>query len=123
MEAVLLSSRPLPAAEAVSGGAGRDVPVSPGSSPGRWREAARTSASTGGSRGSSHTLISGRAKSVRFRLSRAALARALTRVSEARPAIQMPLACFFMAFPRSEEHTSELQSRGHLVCRLLLEKK
>src|SRR5690625_3307476 len=25
--------------------------------------------------------------------------------------------------PRSEEHTSELQSRGHLVCRLLLEKK
>src|SRR5690625_5903926 len=32
-----------------------------------------------------------------------------------------------MEFPRtvvrSEEHTSELQSRGHLVCRLLLEKK
>src|SRR5690625_2050462 len=31
-----------------------------------------------------------------------------------------------MALPagsRSEEHTSELQSRGHLVCRLLLEKK
>src|SRR5439155_7238318 len=27
------------------------------------------------------------------------------------------------AIPRSEEHTSELQSRGHLVCRLLLEKK
>src|SRR5437870_9010607 len=26
-------------------------------------------------------------------------------------------------FRRSEEHTSELQSRGHLVCRLLLEKK
>src|SRR5439155_19287486 len=25
--------------------------------------------------------------------------------------------------PRSEEHTSELQLRGHLVCRLLLEKK
>src|SRR5436305_3110903 len=25
--------------------------------------------------------------------------------------------------PRSEEHTSELQSRPHLVCRLLLEKK
>src|SRR5439155_20363168 len=25
--------------------------------------------------------------------------------------------------PRSEEHTSELQSRGHLVCRLLPEKK
>src|SRR5690554_7137707 len=28
-----------------------------------------------------------------------------------------------MKFTRSEEHTSELQSRPHLVCRLLLEKK
>src|SRR5437660_5320714 len=28
-----------------------------------------------------------------------------------------------MGNARSEEHTSELQSRGHLVCRLLLEKK
>src|SRR2546422_4618058 len=28
-----------------------------------------------------------------------------------------------LAFARSEEHTSELQSRLHLVCRLLLEKK
>src|SRR5690625_5965043 len=28
-----------------------------------------------------------------------------------------------VACGRSEEHTSELQSRGHLVCRLLLEKK
>src|SRR5690625_6279310 len=30
---------------------------------------------------------------------------------------------FHMKLTRSEEHTSELQSRGHLVCRLLLEKK
>src|SRR5207253_5641086 len=30
---------------------------------------------------------------------------------------------FFAVVSRSEEHTSELQSRGHLVCRLLLEKK
>src|SRR5690554_7416984 len=30
---------------------------------------------------------------------------------------------FFINTPRSEEHTSELQSRPHLVCRLLLEKK
>src|SRR5690625_5699924 len=30
---------------------------------------------------------------------------------------------FFQKQKRSEEHTSELQSRGHLVCRLLLEKK
>src|SRR5690554_7900564 len=29
----------------------------------------------------------------------------------------------FVNKPRSEEHTSELQSRPHLVCRLLLEKK
>src|SRR5207253_7781983 len=28
-----------------------------------------------------------------------------------------------MTICRSEEHTSELQSRGHIVCRLLLEKK
>src|SRR5687768_17768010 len=28
-----------------------------------------------------------------------------------------------LVFRRSEEHTSELQSRLHLVCRLLLEKK
>src|SRR5439155_24596520 len=29
----------------------------------------------------------------------------------------------FFNIDRSEEHTSEFQSRGHLVCRLLLEKK
>src|SRR5690625_6971078 len=29
----------------------------------------------------------------------------------------------FISWRRSEEHTSELQSRGQLVCRLLLEKK
>src|SRR2546422_6619110 len=35
-----------------------------------------------------------------------------------------PLAAYSLAsFRRSEEHTSELQSRLHLVCRLLLEKK
>src|SRR5437870_8121852 len=34
------------------------------------------------------------------------------------------LRCALSSFAaRSEEHTSELQSRGHLVCRLLLEKK
>src|SRR5690554_7130411 len=30
---------------------------------------------------------------------------------------------FALGYLRSEEHTSELQSRPHLVCRLLLEKK
>src|SRR2546429_6327913 len=32
-------------------------------------------------------------------------------------------ACRQVRIERSEEHTSELQSRLHLVCRLLLEKK
>src|SRR5690625_5494943 len=35
----------------------------------------------------------------------------------------LPAAVTLYTFSRSEEHTSELQSRGHLVCRLLLEKK
>src|SRR5690554_7122496 len=50
------------------------------------------------------------------------------------PESQLNYSCvwFWRAFPksqiqrndkRSEEHTSELQSRPHLVCRLLLEKK
>src|SRR5207253_10757974 len=38
-------------------------------------------------------------------------------------ALLLCLNDFDMAGSRSEEHTSELQSRGHLVCRLLLEKK
>src|SRR2546422_3618604 len=33
------------------------------------------------------------------------------------------LSAVMLTYPRSEEHTSELQSRLHLVCRLLLEKK
>src|SRR5690554_7456815 len=40
---------------------------------------------------------------------------------------ELPNATTLLVFPilllRSEEHTSELQSRPHLVCRLLLEKK
>src|SRR5690625_6595790 len=36
---------------------------------------------------------------------------------------KMPLGSGLGSSARSEEHTSELQSRGHLVCRLLLEKK
>src|SRR2546422_2491595 len=40
---------------------------------------------------------------------------AAERPAPAAPAVAKPL--------RSEEHTSELQSRLHLVCRLLLEKK
>src|SRR2546429_6182262 len=44
-----------------------------------------------------------------------------------KPAEQTPLTALrlaeIIAEARSEEHTSELQSRLHLVCRLLLEKK
>src|SRR5690606_41064848 len=35
----------------------------------------------------------------------------------------LPMSCNNPALLRSEEHTSELQSRENLVCRLLLEKK
>src|SRR3712207_8533760 len=35
----------------------------------------------------------------------------------------IPVGILLLAYWRSEEHTSELQSRQYLVCRLLLEKK
>src|SRR5438552_5243138 len=38
-----------------------------------------------------------------------------------RPNELLPVIGFSLPFPRSEEHTSELQSPDHLVCRLLLE--
>src|SRR5690606_41684427 len=40
-----------------------------------------------------------------------------------RPLLQAPAAAAQARGQRSEEHTSELQSRENLVCRLLLEKK
>src|SRR2546422_2114378 len=43
--------------------------------------------------------------------------RGLSEVTQTRSARRAAIS------PRSEEHTSELQSRLHLVCRLLLEKK
>src|SRR5258708_30341727 len=39
------------------------------------------------------------------------------------PAVDMPFGAEIEEVVRSEEHTSELQSPDHLVCRLLLEKK
>src|SRR5258708_14687880 len=39
------------------------------------------------------------------------------------PKIEIPVKSFLWRSVRSEEHTSELQSPDHLVCRLLLEKK
>src|SRR5207253_9071227 len=47
------------------------------------------------------------------------LYRSSPRARERMRASRTRIQCTF----RSEEHTSELQSRGHLVCRLLLEKK
>src|SRR5690606_41318853 len=43
--------------------------------------------------------------------------------SKARALMHGPDALFYRRVLRSEEHTSELQSRENLVCRLLLEKK
>src|SRR3712207_8435395 len=37
--------------------------------------------------------------------------------------VSIGMRLFGATMPRSEEHTSELQSRQYLVCRLLLEKK
>src|SRR5439155_14419823 len=45
----------------------------------------------------------------------------IARVASA--AVLFASALATLAIPRSEEHTSELQSRGHLVCRVLPEKK
>src|SRR5690554_6977174 len=47
---------------------------------------------------------------------------AITEFLLAQPVKAIVVACN-TATARSEEHTSELQSRPHLVCRLLLEKK
>src|SRR2546429_2710053 len=48
---------------------------------------------------------------------------ASTTFSASRKRASSPPDATFISGPRSEEHTSELQSRLHLVCRLLLEKK
>src|SRR3712207_8183679 len=45
------------------------------------------------------------------------------RVSGVASGATSPWGCAGAASSRSEEHTSELQSRQYLVCRLLLEKK
>src|SRR3989475_4952608 len=54
-------------------------------------------------------------------------ARALRRVAHARAVRLATVPTFHFDLgelpPRSEEHTSELQSQSNLVCRLLLEKK
>src|SRR2546422_5842416 len=51
------------------------------------------------------------------------IAAAAARCSEMKDAIRIKPMLSLLVVMRSEEHTSELQSRLHLVCRLLLEKK
>src|SRR5216683_5846351 len=48
---------------------------------------------------------------------------ATTRITMPRAETDRPLVICQLDVVRSEEHTSELQSRSDLVCRLLLEKK
>src|SRR5207249_8860374 len=57
------------------------------------------------------------------RAPRSAGARAQAETAESRLTTCMPNHTFTVPDDRSEEHTSELQSRFDLVCRLLLEKK
>src|SRR3712207_8179209 len=52
-----------------------------------------------------------------------ALERLMRDVTDAFPRAVWRHALSLNRLPRSEEHTSELQSRQYLVCRLLLEKK
>src|SRR5690625_6674067 len=48
----------------------------------------------------------------------------ITRANTVRELLaELDISASFHDDLRSEEHTSELQSRGHLVCRLLLEKQ
>src|SRR3989449_7338004 len=47
----------------------------------------------------------------------------LPRYRRSTPEVEQAVLGVYLSGGRSEEHTSELQSRLHLVCRLLLEKK
>src|SRR5690625_903049 len=67
------------------------------------------------------TLITAPAERRAFRLWFASIAEA--QYTAPSPAWEHRDCSGLLRFARSEEHTSELQSRGHLVCRLLLEKK
>src|SRR5258708_26769758 len=59
--------------------------------------------------------------SLERRMTRWPVAGSIQSVGRSPPALAWGSVCW--AIKRSEEHTSELQSPDHLVCRLLLEKK
>src|SRR5438552_12265998 len=58
-----------------------------------------------------------------FRSNSVTIASAAFALASPRPSFWATFAKSASMRPRSEEHTSELQSPDHLVCRLLLEKK
>src|SRR5687768_18306099 len=62
-------------------------------------------------------------RGLRSRLRYGGISRGRGRISARQPPGDLPRREEAPALSRSEEHTSELQSRLHLVCRLLLEKK
>src|SRR5690348_17790177 len=64
--------------------------------------------------------VAGRRKTMPVRLQRRSLDTRKPRISQWQV---RPSPAWFFGGRRSEEHTSELQSPVHLVCRLLLEKK
>src|SRR5687768_18133133 len=66
---------------------------------------------------------SGSRPTARSKRKRASLQRPRRATSIPNPSSCSALPCRTSGTERSEEHTSELQSRLHLVCRLLLEKK
>src|SRR5690625_6148993 len=77
------------------------------------------SARSSSSRTTSASPVPGRARTVSARPTRA-----LRESQRSRTAPVVAGGCGFQpCWERSEEHMSELQSRGQLVCRLLLEKK
>src|SRR5687768_17813861 len=67
--------------------------------------------------------IKRRAQTRRFSLVRFARLNEYAQIVQRPPGISRAIDFMVSIVARSEEHTSELQSRLHLVCRLLLEKK
>src|SRR5206468_7789732 len=73
--------------------------------------------------GENHPATSCRGEEARMSLQNLSIKRKLTLITMLTSSIALILsAASFLIYDRSEEHTSELQSRSDLVCRLLLEK-
>src|SRR5687768_999201 len=116
----------IPAARKLSEAAFSEFASQPSIS-GQPHELFSTSAARSGSPSTNGSQSCGKGASMNCIQSRysAGLARLRTRLAHANQVASgaMPIPFWPTIVPRSEEHTSELQSRLHLVCRLLLEKK